>query len=197
MVQLWILKHNKMPNLNAVKNHTALSRTLQHMYIRIVHKFKDWRANFRTAFCRKMHYTWCSENTTYHTDVHSGLLYSTGTGRQNADLYSRVQNGILQYITVHEVQNNTAQCPEPEFLNILKCNLAESASAGFQFNYYDIFNDKTLVITGICTTFRSVKIHRKESFLLLNKNCSLYEPCCTLWPLKKQIFAKSRLFSLP
>ncbi len=30
---------------------------------------------------------------------------------------------------------------EPEFLNILKCNLAESAGAGFQFNCYDIFND--------------------------------------------------------
>jgi hypothetical protein len=46
------------------------------------------------------------------------------------------------------------QASEPEFLNILKCNLAESASAGFQFNCYDIFNDKTLVITGICTTFQ-------------------------------------------
>ncbi len=34
--------------------------------------------------------------------------------------------------------------PEPEFLNILKCNLAESVGAGFQFNCYDIFNDKKL-----------------------------------------------------
>ncbi len=34
--------------------------------------------------------------------------------------------------------------PEPEFLIILKSNLAESASAGFQFNCYDIFDDKTL-----------------------------------------------------
>jgi hypothetical protein len=33
---------------------------------------------------------------------------------------------------------------EPEFLNILKCNSSESASAGFQFNCYDIFNDRTL-----------------------------------------------------
>ncbi len=33
---------------------------------------------------------------------------------------------------------------EPEFLNILKCDLAESASTGFQFNCYDTFNDKTL-----------------------------------------------------
>jgi hypothetical protein len=33
---------------------------------------------------------------------------------------------------------------EPEFLKIFKCNSAESASAGFQFNCFDIFNDKTL-----------------------------------------------------
>ncbi len=33
---------------------------------------------------------------------------------------------------------------EPEFLKILKYNLAESASAGFQFNCFNIFNDKTL-----------------------------------------------------
>ncbi len=32
--------------------------------------------------------------------------------------------------------------PEPEFLNILKCNSAESVSAGFQLNFLDIFNDK-------------------------------------------------------
>jgi hypothetical protein len=29
---------------------------------------------------------------------------------------------------------------EPKFLKILKCNSAESTSAGFQFIYYDIFN---------------------------------------------------------
>jgi hypothetical protein len=33
--------------------------------------------------------------------------------------------------------------PKSEFLNTLKCNLAESASTGFQFNCFDIFNDKT------------------------------------------------------
>jgi hypothetical protein len=33
---------------------------------------------------------------------------------------------------------------EPEFLKILICTLAESASAGFQFNCYGVFNDKTL-----------------------------------------------------
>jgi hypothetical protein len=34
--------------------------------------------------------------------------------------------------------------PEPEFFKVLKCNSAESASAGFQFNCYGIFNHKTL-----------------------------------------------------
>jgi hypothetical protein len=34
---------------------------------------------------------------------------------------------------------------EPEFLNTLKCNLAESASTGYQFNCYVIFNDKNLI----------------------------------------------------
>jgi hypothetical protein len=32
---------------------------------------------------------------------------------------------------------------EPEFLKILKCNSAESVSAGFQFSCFDIFNNKT------------------------------------------------------
>jgi hypothetical protein len=40
--------------------------------------------------------------------------------------------------------NGTTDDPEPEFLKILKYNLAESASAGFQFNCFDIFNDETL-----------------------------------------------------
>ncbi len=37
-----------------------------------------------------------------------------------------------------------ARIPEPEFLNILKCNSAESARTRFQLNFYDILNDKTL-----------------------------------------------------
>jgi hypothetical protein len=37
-------------------------------------------------------------------------------------------------------------CAEPEFLKILKCNSAESVSAGFPFNCFDIFNDKLLII---------------------------------------------------
>jgi hypothetical protein len=35
---------------------------------------------------------------------------------------------------------------EPEFLKILKCNSAESVSAGFPFTCFDIFNDKLLII---------------------------------------------------
>ncbi len=49
---------------------------------------------------------------------------------------------LLAHIS-HEYGSFPARNPEPEFLNILKCNLAESASAGFQFNWYDLCNDKT------------------------------------------------------
>ncbi len=55
----------------------------------------------------------------------------------------------VQYSTVHtalgaHIKTPSMQSAEPKFLKILKCSLAESASAGFQFNCYDIFNDKTL-----------------------------------------------------
>ncbi len=69
---------------------------------------------------------------------------------RHADKWSAISYPLLIGNTWHLQRFIT----EPEFLNILKCNLAESASAGFQFNCYDIFNDKTLVITGICTTFQ-------------------------------------------
>ncbi len=46
---------------------------------------------------------------------------------------------------------------EPEFLNTLKCNLAESVSTGFQFNCYDIFNVKYHF-------FRSVKFTENNLF---------------------------------
>jgi hypothetical protein len=66
--------------------------------------------------------------------------------------------------------------PEPEFWNILKCNSAESAGTGFQFNY-DIFNDKTLaVIIGFRPLFMSVKIYIKHFFILFNQNWSLSNP---------------------
>jgi hypothetical protein len=48
---------------------------------------------------------------------------------------------------------------EPEFLNILKCNSAETVSAGFQFNFLDIFNDK---INTFCQIFNFVKIYTIE-----------------------------------
>ncbi len=44
--------------------------------------------------------------------------------------------------------------PKPEFLNILKCNSAESVSAGFQFNFLDIFNDKINIYIGILSSFQ-------------------------------------------
>ncbi len=40
------------------------------------------------------------------------------------------------------------QAPEPEFLNILKCNSAESVSAGFQLNFLDILNNTIKMYTG-------------------------------------------------
>jgi hypothetical protein len=45
---------------------------------------------------------------------------------------------------VYSNEDDFVMRSEPEFLKILKYNLAESASAGFQFNCFDIFNDKTL-----------------------------------------------------
>jgi hypothetical protein len=67
--------------------------------------------------------------------------------------------------------------PEPEFFNILKCNLAKSASTGFQFNCYDIFNEKTqafgpLFISSVKFTEQNLFYHKK--------NCSQQEPYCTL-----------------
>ncbi len=53
---------------------------------------------------------------------------------------------------------------EPEFLNILKCDLAESASTGFQFNCYGIFNDKTLNYKHLDYFLRTVIFTEKNLF---------------------------------
>jgi hypothetical protein len=54
--------------------------------------------------------------------------------------------------------------PEPEFLKILKCDLAESAITGFQFNCLIFLMIKHLII-GIWTTFfRFVKFTEKNLF---------------------------------
>jgi hypothetical protein len=59
---------------------------------------------------------------------------------------------------------------EPEFLKILKCNLAESAGAGFQFNCYDIFNDKTLnLVFGPLIRSVKDKSSQKSFFLIKQK----------------------------
>jgi hypothetical protein len=52
--------------------------------------------------------------------------------------------------------------PEPEFLNILKCDLAESAITGF--NFYYIFNDKTLNYKHLDHFLRTVKFTEKNLF---------------------------------
>ncbi len=62
--------------------------------------------------------------------------------------------------------------PEPEFLKILKCDLAESASTGFQFDCYDIFNDKTLNYRHLDHFLRTVKFTEKN-LSIINKKCSL------------------------
>jgi hypothetical protein len=54
--------------------------------------------------------------------------------------------------------------PEPEFLNILKCNLAESATAGFQLNCHDIFNDKTLGALFYSLTLENTALCEKSTF---------------------------------
>jgi hypothetical protein len=63
--------------------------------------------------------------------------------------------------------------PEPEFLNILKCNSAESASAEFQFNCYSFFNDKTPNYRHLDHISGLLKFDVKQSFKSFNKNCSL------------------------
>ncbi len=62
---------------------------------------------------------------------------------------------------------------EPEFLNILKCNSAESASAEFQFNYYSFLNDKTPNYRHLDHISGLLKFYVKQSFKSFNKNCSL------------------------
>ncbi len=52
---------------------------------------------------------------------------------------------------------------EPEFLKIVKCNSAASASAGFRFNYFYIFNGKTLS-RGIWTTFQVYSVLSRRIF---------------------------------
>jgi hypothetical protein len=68
--------------------------------------------------------------------------------------------------------------PEPEFLKIFKCNSAESAGPGFQFNCCDIFNDKTLNFRLLGHLSGLLKFIQKN--LSANKNYSMSEPCFTL-----------------
>ncbi len=64
--------------------------------------------------------------------------------------------------------------PEPEFLKILKCDLAESASTGFQFTVIvDIFNDKILNYRHLDHFLLGLLNSQKRIFYIINKNCSL------------------------
>ncbi len=52
---------------------------------------------------------------------------------------------VVNSVVYLQLKGGGKETSEPEFLTILKCNLAESARAGFQFNCYEIFSDKILI----------------------------------------------------
>jgi hypothetical protein len=68
---------------------------------------------------------------------------------------------------------------EPEFLNILQCNSAESVSAGFPFNFLDKFNDKINMYRHFDKFSILLKFTQKNHFYQHTKTV-WYEPCCTL-----------------
>ncbi len=79
-----------------------------------------------------------------------------------------------------------------EFLKIFKWQLGWKCDSKDS----DIFNIKCKcrVISSNFMVFQTVST--KKSLKQNTKNYSHFEPCCTLWPLKRQLSSKSRLFSL-
>ncbi len=65
---------------------------------------------------------------------------------------------------------------EPEFLKIFKCTLAESVSAGFQFNCFDIFNDKTLNYRYLDHFLGLLKFIQKNIFYQQTKATACINP---------------------
>ncbi len=47
----------------------------------------------------------------------------------------------------------------------------------------------------LCNYIFLLNLHKK-SIPSAHKNCSPFESCCTLWPVKRHLFSKTRLFSL-
>ncbi len=71
---------------------------------------------------------------------------------------------MFDYLVTQDNQICTVQRieqPEPKFLNILKCNSAESVSAGFQFNCYGIFYVQALLYS---LTFEKTALCEKSTF---------------------------------
>jgi hypothetical protein len=92
--------------------------------------------------------------------------------------------------------------PEPEFLKILKCNSAESESAGFRFNYFYSFNGKTFS-RGNWTTFQVCSdLYRRIFFNQNTKTVTCPSPVVhsDLWKdsslLKVDFSACSKCFSI-
>ncbi len=52
------------------------------------------------------------------------------------------QKAELENFSVYMIRHKKTRAAR--ILDMLQCNSAESARTGFHFNYYDIFNDKTL-----------------------------------------------------
>jgi hypothetical protein len=65
---------------------------------------------------------------------------------------------------------------EPEFFNILKCNSAESVSAGFQFNFLDIFNDKINIYRHFVYFSILLKFTQLNHFYQHTKNVAFMSP---------------------
>jgi hypothetical protein len=66
--------------------------------------------------------------------------------------------------------------PEPEFLKILKCNSAECASAGFQFNFLDIFSDKIIMYRHFVQFSILLKFTEMNHFYQHTKTVSCRSP---------------------
>jgi hypothetical protein len=80
---------------------------------------------------------------------------------------------------------------EPEFLKILKCNSAESVSAGFQCNCFDIFNDKTLNYRYVDHFSGLLKFIQKNLFYQQTKTISCTNPVVLLTFEKTALCGKS------
>ncbi len=66
---------------------------------------------------------------------------------------------------------------------------------GFQISL-QIFSIKQAIVSFLSNFMFYQTVSTKQSLKQNTYNCSHCEPWCTLWPLKRQLSSKSRLFSL-